>query len=434
MDENHQDKTERKRTTTEDKQSLPHLSPEDDKKHDRLQKVRKKARQSLVEISLAIAGVIALIYVGYIFHWSSWVLFLVLIGILLLVLLVRAGYTVQWTGFKGKTLWNWLDLFSKIAIPIVVLVATIGFGLWQVHLADLQHQNDRNIAQDNRQNDLKIADDQQQEATLKAYLDDMTMLLLNNKLGSQAVADKTASTEATVVAHAKTLIVLRRLTDPQRKEEVFQFLYESHLIGYLPCDNCSIVKHVIDLSEADLSSVPSGDKFGFYQANFSGVDVSGAILYFAVFNGSNFYKANLSEAKLHGAELRDTDLNSADLSNVFLDEADLSFARLIKANLYNAFLKGADLSEADLSKANLTDADLRANLTDANFTDADLTNADLRGANLRGANLRGVNLGGATLYDEERGPAQNLTQQQLDQVYSCKNASLPPGLICLRNP
>ena len=63
------------------------------------------------------------------------------------------------------------------------------------------------------------------------------------------------------------------------------------------------------------------------------------------------------------------------------------------------------------------------NLNGANLSGANLSRANLTGANLIAANLRNANLNGA----------QDLTQQQLDQVYSCKGAILPTGLICYHN-
>src|SRR5436309_1795649 len=40
------------------------------------------------------------------------------------------------TGFEDKTLWDKLNLFGTLAIPIIIALATIGFGLFQIHLAD----------------------------------------------------------------------------------------------------------------------------------------------------------------------------------------------------------------------------------------------------------------------------------------------------------
>ena len=183
------------------------------------------------------------------------------------------------TGFEDKTLWDKLNIFGTLAIPIILALATIGFGLWQAHLADLQHQNDLKIAQDSRQNDLKIADDQQQETTLKAYLDDMTTLLLDKKLGSHDKADKAASDEAAVIARAKTLTALRRLTDPRRKATVVQFLYEAHLIGYLSFDTTSSipVANIIDLSGANLRAADLRAA-NLRAANLSAAYLTGAIV------------------------------------------------------------------------------------------------------------------------------------------------------------
>ena len=152
-----------------------------------------------------------------------------------------------WTGFSGKTAWDWLQFLSAIAIPIVVLAATLVFTNQQDQANKAQHDSDQ-----------KIAQSQQEEDTLKTYLDDMTTLLLNDKLGSQAAADKNASTEAAVIARAKTLTVLHRLTDPQRKATVVQFLYEAHLIGYCDCNPFTssesiTIYPIIHLSGADLS-------------------------------------------------------------------------------------------------------------------------------------------------------------------------------------
>lgn len=77
-------------------------------------------------------------------------------------------------------------------------------------------------------------------------------------------------------------------------------------------------------------------------------------------------------------------------------------------------LRGAILSYDNLNGANLSKADL---------SHADLTYALLQGAILSGANLRFADLSNA----------QYLTQQQLDQVSTCKGAILPKGLTCNHN-
>jgi len=239
-------------------------------------------------------------------------------------------------GFSGKTLWDWLQLLAVLALPVVLAFVLISFSIQQDTSNQQQHLINLKIAQDNRQNELKIADNQQQEATLKAYLDDMTTLLLDKKLGSQAAADKTASAEAAVIARAKMLTALSRLTDPQLKARVVQFLYEAHLIGYYDSTHSSLHNSTIDLSGANLSG-----------ADLRGVNLRGADLYSATLRG-----AILRNANLRGAYLSVADLYNANLSGAILRDADLS-----GANLNEAYLGGIDLSGANLDHAQvLTEA------------------------------------------------------------------------------
>ena len=83
------------------------------------------------------------------------------------------------TGFEDKTLWDKLNLSGTLAIPLIIALATIGFGWWQVHLSDLQHLSDQRLAQQQHEADQQSALDQQRQATLVTYLDNMNELLLN---------------------------------------------------------------------------------------------------------------------------------------------------------------------------------------------------------------------------------------------------------------
>jgi hypothetical protein len=247
----------------------------------------------------------------------------------------------KWLGFSGKTLWDWLQLLAILALPVVLAFVWISFSIQQDASNQQQHLVDLKIAQDNRRSALKIADDQQQEATLKAYLDDMTTLLLGEKLGDQAPT----SAEAAVLARSKTITALSRLTDPQRKAAVVQFLYESHLIGYYDSPHSSLHHSIIDLSGALLSG-----------ANLSSVNLSGANLSGADLSGANLSRADLSSATLRSAILRNANLSNADLFDADLYDANLSGAMvrdatLRSANLNEAYLGGIDLSGADLDSA-----------------------------------------------------------------------------------
>jgi uncharacterized protein YjbI with pentapeptide repeats len=253
-------------------------------------------------------------------------------------------------GRGGKTPWDWLELFAKFAIPLMVALATIGFGLLQLHLANAQHQLGASAL------------DQQQTATLQKYIDNIQDLLLNHNLLKYDPNSGPSDPyyDIATLARARTLTALQGL-DPHRKAIVLQFLYEANLIGgfTIGCLQCEQISPIISLGGADLSG--------------------------AYLDGTNLSGSNLSGANLGGV-----DLSGANLSGTYLD--------------------GANLSDANLSGTYLNCA---------YFICDDLAYASLRGVNLSGAYLDG---------------AYNLTQQQLDQAFSCQGATLPKGLACHRTP
>ena len=277
----------------------------------------------------------------------------------------------KWKGFHGKTLWDWLRL---LLIPLVLTVGGFLFSSYQ-------HDTDQQRALD-----------QQQATILQTYIDNIQDLLLNhNLLKSSSFDTKNPYYDVAMLARARTITALEGL-DPARKGRLVQFLYEAHLIGFL--------------ENRDEKQLPSIDLYG----------------------------ANLSRADLNGIPLLGVWLRGANLSNATFTCANIGssgFYIIRCASLAEAELSGADLSYANLSGINLYAADLTANLTNANLSNANLTNASL-GANLTNADLRGANLTNADLRDAFL-PISDITQQQLDQVSSCKGATLPPGLTCHHN-
>lgn len=211
-------------------------------------------------------------------------------------------------GFANKTMWDWLILFSTLAIPIVVLCATIAFSIQQVKANEAQHNNERRIAAANRQNDLKMADDQEEETALSNYLDGVTSLLLTNNSSSQEV-----SYDVSIVARAKTMIVLRRLNNPQRKSMVVQFLYEAHLItGKQP----RISLAGVDLSNVDLRNL-----------ELSGANLSGAHLNKAILLNTDLRYSNLSYTDMHGANMQGANLHGADMHGASISPFQLQQTR-----------------------------------------------------------------------------------------------------------
>jgi uncharacterized protein YjbI with pentapeptide repeats len=251
----------------------------------------------------------------------------------------------KWTDFGEKTLWDWLQLLSALAIPVVLAVAGFWFTAWQGERQQAIEDKRAKVERD-------IEDQRAQDTALQAYLDQMSALMLHNNL-----RDSEEDSEARRLARARTLTVLGRL-DPHRKRTVVRFLYESALIQE--------GDPIVNLATADLRA-----------ADLSLDDLRAADLGEAILRG-----ADLKTADLRDANLRSADLSNADLSNADLSDADLRFAKLVNADL----CCNADLSNADLSNAKLRSADLgRAYLSYANLSYADLSHADLSNADLRGA-------------------------------------------------
>src|SRR6266568_3153204 len=217
----------------------------------------------------------------------------------------------------GKSIWDWLDLLSKLAIPLVVVLATVGFGLWQARLADLQHQSDQQSALD-----------QQRAAILQTYINNMQDLLLNHNLRKSKPGD-----EIRQLAREQTLTTLRRL-DADRNRTVFRFLQDARLVGAQDA--------VINLSNADLSGADLS------HATLNGTDLSGTDLSGTNLSGTDLISATLTGAHLNGSTLIGTSLYGADLNGADLSDANLSDARLSGATLNGSTLTGAHLNGATL--------------------------------------------------------------------------------------
>jgi uncharacterized protein YjbI with pentapeptide repeats len=233
----------------------------------------------------------------------------------------------KWTGFAGKTLWDWMQLLSALAIPAVIAIGTLWFTA--------------------RQNATQryIEDQRAQDAALQAYFDQMGQLLLD-KDRPLRLSDE--GSEERMLARARTLAVLGRL-DEYRKRSVLLFLHDSALINRegessLAEDNTN---PVVNLATADLRGANLG---GFNLVGVPTRDVAAVVSKEGLLS-PKVPGVDLSEANLSGANLRGTYLLNADLARTDLSDADLTNANLTNANLKEADLTGADLSDADLTGA-----------------------------------------------------------------------------------
>jgi uncharacterized protein YjbI with pentapeptide repeats len=226
----------------------------------------------------------------------------------------------RWTGFRGMTVRDWLQL---LIVPFALVVISFLFTAQQ----DARQQQ---IAVQRAEAERELAEQRAQDEALQAYLDQMSTLLLEKDLRTSG-----EDSEVRTLARARTLTALGRL-DPSRKNAVVLFLDEAKLIGSVDGTDPIVGLSDTDLSDADLSN-------------------------------ANLSSADLSDANLSGAFLNGADLSGADLSGAYLSsEATLANADLSGAELYGADLSGADLYGANLSGANLSGANLSgANLSDA---------------------------------------------------------------------
>jgi uncharacterized protein YjbI with pentapeptide repeats len=333
---------------------------------------------------------------------------LIAIGVSLaaiIVLLAIGGATRRWTGFQGKTVWDFLQLLIvPLALAVVGFLFTMQQDIRQQHIEDRRVEQAQKIEDERAQQAQKIeneraaaerelAQQRARDVALQAYLDQMSHLLLEKDLRN--------SKEDSVVrtlARARTAAVIQGLDGP-RNRNVIRFLNEAHLIGQ---GESSI--HL--LADADLQGA------GLHDADLSSVDLSGA---------------NLSGANLDGAYLSETNLSGADLS-----EANLSWAYLDETtNLKDTQLKYAELRGADLWRVNLSRSGAGFWLKEVDLRDAFLYGADLHGAalisaDLRGAWLKRADLHGAIVEDTDLSGAE-VTQEQLASCASLRSSTMPDG-------
>jgi uncharacterized protein YjbI with pentapeptide repeats len=321
---------------------------------------------------------------------------LIAIGVSLaaiIVLLAIGGAASRWTGFRGKTVW---DLLQLLIVPLALAV----IGLWFAAQQDARQQQIENQRADAER---ELADQRAQDEALQAYLSQMGSLLLDKNLRKSE-----EDSEVRTLARARTLTVLGRL-DPSRKADVMEFLMEAELV-----QGVEGTGPIIELGGADLRDA------NLYYANLDG----------ALLREADLRRANLFNANLSGANRRRAELFNADLSGAYLHEADLRGANLSGADLsgeesrtpgeadiptvtYGANLSGANLSGANLSGANLSGTGVDLRNSGADLSDADLSDADLSDAKFSDADLRG---------------ARGVTNEELEQqAASLEGATMPNG-------
>jgi hypothetical protein len=242
---------------------------------------------------------------------NQWWIQLVVLAVVAMIVVIafKRGAWSDWVGFKGKTVWNWLEL---LGVPLAL--ATLGYLLQQQ-----QQQRAEMLSKEQRE----IAADEAKEEILQGYFDRLSTLLVDKNI--LAISTKvyalekeqaeTATPEerellgaAIDVIRARTLSILRRFEgDGDRKASVLRFLIEAEVLS----------KAKLSLSRADLSG-----------ADLSGADLSRADLSETSVD-AKLRRIN-SPCQPHQNELRDANLSGANLDWTDLGNANLRHADLTR--------------------------------------------------------------------------------------------------------
>ena len=326
---------------------------------------------------------------------SSFFWFTLLAIVLLSVSVWLTWWRWDWLHTSASTTASNSETLRNVGLLIGGLLAFL-FAMWRGWLAERQSFTTQ-----------RQADIAEQSLLDERYQRGAEMLgseVLPVRLGG-IYALQTLATEHPVAYHIQIMqLFCAFVRNPLGDKEDFVVEYEGNVsFNKLRDDLQAAMTAIINRKEVQINLE--------HQYNYK-PDLSGAYLKYLAFED-----ANLSNVNLSWADLTDAYLYRADLSNAGLTHTNLSGATLAFANLSKAILRYADLSDTKAPEAILSNATIDY---------ADLSNADLNGARLDGATLYGTILSGADFSFNAQGPAEGLTQWQLNCASADKDN--PPKL------
>jgi hypothetical protein len=249
-----------------------------------------------------------------------------------------------WTGFGEKKLWDWLQLLSALAIPVVLAAA----GIW---FTAQQEAHQQAIEKKRAEAEQELAQQRAQDEALQAFLDQMGQLLLEKDLRTS----KEGSPVRTL-AKARTVTALQRL-DANHNRIILRFLREAKLLRgepELPGEHSVVSLTYADLEGADLKGADL-NSLNLEGADLTGAVLTGANLGYTYLHSSHLERANLQRADLTGAELNDAgdtddppaNLQGADLTGAVLKDAKVTDEQLAKCKT----LEGATMPDGQTLKS-----------------------------------------------------------------------------------
>jgi uncharacterized protein YjbI with pentapeptide repeats len=317
------------------------------------------------------------------------------------------------------------------------------------------------IARKQQEREREAALEHSQDEALRAYLDQMSNLLVDHGLGKEdedpnenALRQKATKVwtipiqkvsvffgldgeperhqqENSVhrgledhlrrVAQARTLAILLGL-DSEHKRRPLKLIYE---LGLIKKGNSILELKNAGLDQARLTELSlrraNLRRADFRLTDLSGSDLGGSDLSLADLRGTDLRRVNLRLAKLRSANFLPYDERDPERWNLHnLKKLDLSKENFCPRKLWLGnrrlvvTVRDGRLTMSALAITNLGEAILTgAQLSNARLCGADMRDADLRNANLKGADLRG---------------ARNLTQEQIERASGDQRTQLPDHL------
>jgi uncharacterized protein YjbI with pentapeptide repeats len=156
--------------------------------------------------------------------------------------------------------------------------------------------------------------------------------------------------------------------DPEKKEELLKFLYDSRMIGH--CNIPSVGSSNLKLTSQSLQdNICTSPRIDLKDAKLNGLRflAVGSVLKGIHLPRAKIQDSNLSTIDLRKSNFSTSDLSDSDLSYSLLDSSNFERASLVQANLTGASLGNALFEGAQLCGANLTGA---TGLETANFKNA----------------------------------------------------------------
>lgn len=295
-------------------------------------------------------------------------------------------------GFPDK-LWGYFELlFFPMMLAVGIFLLERFQRKEEAAREERQQLSEKKQRAEREEIAIANAEEQRKQATLSAYLDRITNVLMARTSASDIDLMLT-------VVRTATLQGLTALNNDKPKiQQVVDFLQDANLLqhespmlgkGILYSANLKgrdltklSIEH-IDLRKADLRETILA------HANMSYANLSGAQVSLPLEEGGeegnkpDWCNTTLKHATLEGLNLSRSNLSNADLSDAFCSNVDFRGALLVNTSMVRTDIRSVNFEDADLQGAKLQEAIIDEQ--------TQWRNVDLHRANLTGTNLQQMN-------------------------------------------